>query len=55
MLVAHRHPVVLMFCQLLIESNKVTTSEEKRKQLLRNLIFLVSEEHIESINLSRIG
>ena len=35
-LVAHRHPVVLMFCQLLIESNKGTTSEEKRKQLLRN-------------------
>ncbi|XP_066022599.1 stimulated by retinoic acid gene 6 protein-like [Pocillopora verrucosa] len=29
-LVAHRHPVVLMFCQLLIESNKATASEEKR-------------------------
>lgn len=29
-LVAHRHPVVLMFCQVLIESNKVTTSEEKQ-------------------------
>ncbi|CAH3169472.1 unnamed protein product [Pocillopora meandrina] len=29
-LVAHRHPVVLMFCQLLIESNKATTSEEKQ-------------------------
>ncbi|CAH3157447.1 unnamed protein product [Pocillopora meandrina] len=29
-LVAHRHPVVLMFCQLLIESNKATTSKEKQ-------------------------